>query len=529
MRLHKLITSAFLGIVIALVFGLAYAAHARSEELVSDLRNLRAGQFAEGIERYAVRPNDSLYTIAMRFNTSVKTLQALNNLGDSRLLFADDILRVPRLDTSKVATYQIQPGDSLFEIALRAETTVDELLSLNGLGDRNYIVSGQTILLPRGDESRARRSFGYGITIFPHLDNTPDILRRVEALGLNWAKIEVRWAQLERDKNRYAFADLDALIAGLDKLGIHILLNIYAAPEWSRQSYTLQLNSLLRPNTGPPEDLAVFDKFMRLLAKRYAGIVDAYEVWKSPNLLKYWTVPVYAGDTKKSDTGDYGLPKRINIGAAYYVDLLKIAYKAIKSADSDALVISAGLAPVGFTDNYNSVETSQFLEDMLHEGAADYSDAIGALFGASAVPPRLFCCEQPPGVDTHYESHLHYFREILYLYHDVLKRNDHDNMPIYVTQAGWGTYEGANLAIPAGGLEWLRYTDNSEQALYIEQAFDIAYRQNFIEGMFLYNLNGCAVGDFEACFFSLVDAVESERPALAAFAGIEKTWQDVKD
>lgn len=519
MRLQNLIIRSFLGMAIAVIFGLASDTHARREDADSGFEKLA---LAVGIERYTVRPNDSLYTIAKRFNTSIEALQSLNSLGDSRLLFVGDELLVPRLDLSKVAAYEIKPGDSLFEIALRADTTVEDLLRLNGISNRNHIVSGQTILLPQAAGSALRREFARGITLFPDLENTPDILRRVKALGVNWAKIEVSWAELEPTENSFAFGALDALIAGLDQLGIQILLNVYAAPEWSRGAYSQQLNSSLRANSGPPENLEDFGNFMSLLAQRYAGIADAYEIWKAPNLLKYWNAPVYEGSLTRGDSGEYGLPDKINIGAVYYVELLKIAYGSIKSADSDALVISAGLAPVGFTDNYNSVETGLFLQNMLHEGAAGYSDGISALFGASAVPPTLFCCEQPPGVDTHYESHLHYFREILTLYHDVLRRNESAELPIYITQVGWGTIEGANLATPASGLEWLRYTDQAEQARYAAQAYDIATGLDTIAGMFLYNLNGCAVGDSEGCFFSLVDADGIDRPAFEAYAEIEK-------
>lgn len=520
MRLQNLIIRTCLGMAIAVLFGLA--TEARMEDPGSGFKNPVTEELAAGIERYTVRPHDTLYAIAKRFNTSVKALQSLNGLRDPRLLFAGDALLVPRLDKTDVAAYIIKPGDSLVEIARRFDTTVEALQSLNGIGDRNHILSGQTILLPQSAGSSIRRDFAYGITLFPDLQSTPEVLRRVEQLGVNWAKIEVSWADVEPFATDFAFDSLDALIAGLDQLGIQILLNVYGAPEWSRGSYTRHLNSLLRANSGPPENLELFADFMNVLAMRYAGIVDAYEIWKSPNLLKYWTAPVYEGPPTMGASGDYGFPDMIKIGAAYYVDLLKIAFNAVKSADSGALVITAGLAPVGFTDNYNAVETGAFLRDMIREGATDYSDGIGALFGASAVPPTLFCCEQPPGVDTHYESHLQYFAEILYLYRGILSRHAFDDIPIYITQVGWGTIEGSNLAIPASGLEWLRYTDQDEQALYIPQAYDIARGLNYIEGMFLYNLNGCAAGDSEACFFSLVDADANDRPVFESFAEIDK-------
>ena len=58
----------------------------------------------------------------------------------------------------------------------------------------------------------------------------------------------------------------------------------------------------------PPEDLADFASFMTNLVTRYAGLVDAYEIWKSPNLLKYWTAPVYYQEPELTDDGDYGIP-----------------------------------------------------------------------------------------------------------------------------------------------------------------------------------------------------------------------------
>ena len=97
-------------------------------------------------------------------------------------------------------------------------------------------------------------------------------------------------------------------------------------------------------------------------------------------------------------------PIRFALGAANYVELLQAAHAAIKAQDENAQVITAGLAPVGYTDNYNTIGTDIYLADLLSLGAADYADGIGAVFSASAVPPAIPCCAQPPGVESHYES-----------------------------------------------------------------------------------------------------------------------------
>jgi lipid-binding SYLF domain-containing protein len=44
--------------------------------------------------------------------------------------------------------YEVKSGDSLYEIAKKHGTTVDELVKLNNLKDKKYIYAGQKLLLP---------------------------------------------------------------------------------------------------------------------------------------------------------------------------------------------------------------------------------------------------------------------------------------------------------------------------------------------------------------------------------------------
>ena len=471
------------------------------------------------LTQVVVGRGETLYRIAKRHNTSVADLQALNNLPDARMLREGQALLIPRLNLGRVQPYHVRPGDTLSDIAQDHGTTVAALRSLNGIN--GAIRAGQDLLLPRkGGATPFHADFGYGITLFLDQQNLDALISQVAQLGVNWVKLELSWARLEPTRGQPDFAALDAAVAALDALDLRILINIYDAPAWSRISYTAHLHSALRDFGGPPQDPRDFALIMSAIAARYAGLVDAYEIWKAPNLLKYWLTPEYERPPVRNGRGEYGLPERMNIGAEHYMPLLRAARDAIKAVDSEALLLSGGLAPVGFSDHYNAIETGEFLQDLLRLGLADAVDGVGAIFGASAVPPRLLCCQRPPGVETHYESYLQYFRELLYRYHDLLSRQGAAGLPIIVTQAGWGTIDGANLAAPARGLEWLRYTDQQEQAQYTAQAFELAGAADYIKGMFLYNLNGCAVGDGEACFFSLVDAEERARPAFDALRAI---------
>ncbi len=473
------------------------------------------------LDRYIVQSGDSLYSIARRYDVEWPVLQALNRLADARDLRVGQAVLVPKLAGMSLVLHVIQTGDTLAELAEQYETTVERIQALNRIVDPSLIVLGKAILVPAPAEIQARPGFGFGLQAFIDGARANDLAGRATELGVEWVKIDVSWAEIETAPQVYSYAALDSMVAAMELAGLKIMLNVFDAPAWSRKTYSEKLNSQFRDYVGPPENYDDFAIFLANLVIRYAGLVDAYEIWKSPNLLKFWSAPVYTRPQEMTDDGDYGIPDQIQIGARFYVPLLEIAYETIKAHDEEALVVAAGLAPVGFNDNYNSIDTGTFLNNMLLEGAADVSDAIGAIFSASAAPPTLRCCDKPPGVDTHYESYLQYFVDLLAFYDETLLEHGLE-LPIIVTQLGWGTNEGANLAVPSTGFEWLHYTNEDEQALYVTQAYRIAQNLEYVAAMFLYNLNGCAVGDEEACFFSLEDADGQLRPAFAAYQSVPK-------
>ena len=473
------------------------------------------------LDRYIVQAGDSLYSIAKRFDVDLRVLQALNRLADIRDIRIDQALLVPKREGATLKIHLVQPGDTLEELAEIYETSVAVIQSLNGIADPSLIFLDSAILVPESKDILVRSDFGFGIQIFVEPGRADDLALAAKELGVGWIKLDVSWAEIETAPDVFSYSALDAMIASMELAGFNIMLSVYDAPEWSRSSYIEDLNSQFKDYTGPPEDYDDFAGFLANLVTRYAGIVDAYEIWKSPNLVKFWTVPVYTRPREISDDGDYGIPDEIRMGARYYTPLLELAYSTVKSHDEKAMVIAAGLAPAGYGDNYNAIDTVTFLNNMLDAGAGEFSDAIGAIFSASAVPPTLQCCDKPPGVDSHYESFLQYFGDLLSFYEETLQAHGVD-LPVVVTQLGWGTTDGANLAVPSTGFEWLIYTSEGEQALYVTQAYQIAQNMNFVESMILYNLNGCAAGDEEACFFSLEDADGRLRPAFDAYQAAPK-------
>lgn len=92
---------------------------------------------------YVVKSGDSLYLIAQRYNTTVNELKSLNNLS-SNLLSIGQVLKIPKSEAS--TTYTVKSGDNLYSIASRYNTTVDEIKRKNNLSS-NLLNVGQILVI----------------------------------------------------------------------------------------------------------------------------------------------------------------------------------------------------------------------------------------------------------------------------------------------------------------------------------------------------------------------------------------------
>lgn len=99
---------------------------------------------SESDEYYVVKAGDSLYKIANRFNTTVDELKRVNNLT-SNLLSIGQRLRIP--STENYQTYTVKSGDTLYSIARNFNTTVTAIQNLNNLATSALSV-GQKLLIP---------------------------------------------------------------------------------------------------------------------------------------------------------------------------------------------------------------------------------------------------------------------------------------------------------------------------------------------------------------------------------------------
>lgn len=99
---------------------------------------------------YIVKSGDSLYSIAKKYNTTVDEIKKLNNLTSNSLSIGQ-ILNIPLSEVVLVNEYIVKSGDSLYSIANKYNTMVNELKSLNNLSN-NTLSIGQVLKLPKVDE-----------------------------------------------------------------------------------------------------------------------------------------------------------------------------------------------------------------------------------------------------------------------------------------------------------------------------------------------------------------------------------------
>jgi LysM repeat protein len=93
---------------------------------------------------YRVQRGDSLSEIAKKYRTTVKEIKKLNGLN-SNLIIAGDRLKI--LSTAQSdGIHRVKRGDSLYSIAIRYRTSVSELKRINRLATDIIIIGAKLVI-----------------------------------------------------------------------------------------------------------------------------------------------------------------------------------------------------------------------------------------------------------------------------------------------------------------------------------------------------------------------------------------------
>ncbi|GAB4445138.1 MAG: hypothetical protein Kow0031_27630 [Anaerolineae bacterium] len=174
-------------------------------------------------------------------------------------------------------------------------------------------------------------------------------LKLIEDAGFRWVKQEFPWREIEgAGKGQWNWANTDRVMNQIDAHGLKVIARLGVQPGWAA--------GVPLPEIGPPDNLQDFYDYVFAVASRYQGRVEAYQIWNEPNLAREWG----------------GRPP----SPAEYTELLKTGYQAIKAADPNAIVISAGMAPTTRHDDQAMPDTL-FIQGMYDAGAGPWFDVLG--------------------------------------------------------------------------------------------------------------------------------------------------------
>jgi hypothetical protein len=286
------------------------------------------------------------------------------------------------------------------------------------------------------------------------------------------------------------------------------MLSVVGAPEWSHE-YTDD-----NPQAAPPDDLSLYADFLGQLVDRYQGKVHAIEVWNEQNLDREW------------DTAAGVSPTR-------YIEMLRLAYQAIKSRDPNIIVISGALSPVGATatDPNNPsriiyMDDMQYFNEMVANGFLSYCDCVGVHHNGYNIPPDVAWdddYEDPTATFRGFWDNPHpswSFKSTLNQYHDAIS----GMKPLCVTEFGWASSVG--LGGYPEGFGFAQDNTLEEQAEHDVRAFHLMREWGFVRLAFLWNLNYANTGprtpDDPNAPYSLVDYDGVARPAYDAIGQMDK-------
>jgi len=288
----------------------------------------------------------------------------------------------------------------------------------------------------------------YGIQAF--LWWQPEIAHRDLGLirdgGFTWVKQWFAWRDIEgKGKGQYDWSTADRVVAQVEDFGLNLIARVDHEPEWAGP---------------PPANIDHFVAFLTAMATRYRGRIRAYQVWNEPNLAREW------GNKPPN--------------AQEYTQMLSKAYQAIKNADPNAIVISAGLAPTTELSQ-RAVPDTQFIQGMYRAGAKPYFDMLGAHGAGYKAPP-----EMDPGQvanDPNYYNvgdpncpgdacRIYCFRHVEDL-RRIMVENGDANKRVVVLEFGWTRDERTNSPY-----YWHRVADQFVQGEYMVRAYKYA-RENW--------------------------------------------------
>ncbi len=337
-------------------------------------------------------------------------------------------------------------------------------------------------------------AYGFQIHMWDANAEAKDLIAGIaRGAGFNWVKQQVEWNAVERAPGQYDWGELDAIVNAANAKGLQVLLTVVQAPPFYRGASSGFM----------PADPSTFQTFMQALAARYAGRVQAYELWNEQNLDR--------------ETGPG------NVNPANYLQLLKAGYTGVKAGDSQALALLGAPSPTGASVPGVSMDDLEYLRQLFAINGGEvtqYFDALSAHPSGFSNPPD--CTPATPecslsGGFNNDPSFFAFYR--VAQYREVMVQNGDGAKRIWFTEFGYDSTDA-----PPPGYEYARFINEQQQGQFLVRAFQKARELDYVGGMIVWNLNfqPFVPKSDEKWGFGVIRPDWSPRPAYAMLAAMPK-------
>jgi hypothetical protein len=242
---------------------------------------------------------------------------------------------------------------------------------------------------------------------------------------------------------------------------------------------------------------------MQTMATRYAGKVQAYEIWNEENL------------SREMGVG--------NVAPASYLPILEAGTTGVRAGDPAALVLLGAPSPTGANIAGQSIDDLTYLQQLyaLNNGEVKgYYDVLSAHPSGFSNPPN--CTPATPqcslsGGFNNDDSFFAFTR--VGEYRALMMQQGEASKNIWFTEFGY-----CSNTTPPAGYEYCSSLTEQNQANFLVQAFTMARGLNYVGAMMQWNLNFQQVvpQTNEQWGFGIIRSDMSARPAYAALVEMPK-------
>ncbi|MCA9945059.1 MAG: cellulase family glycosylhydrolase [Anaerolineales bacterium] len=291
------------------------------------------------------------------------------------------------------------------------------------------------------------------------------------------------WRDVHLAPGQFDWAAADALVQTVRQRGLNLVLRLDMPPAWARQT----------DPAGLPFNLAAYADFVTAVAQRYQGQILGYIIWNEPNLAAEWS---RSGGNLEDHWARFD---GWVADPADYVGVLGVAYRQIRTADSQALVVGGGLAPTNETSP-RAVDDRTFLEQLWAVGMADCVDVLAVHAYGFGLSPDA------PG-EIHNNLNLGRIGQV-----QEIMQAAGVAKPVWITELGYTVTDGNQPAV-----------SEAKQADYLLAAQARAQREwPWVELFTVWNLVYGRSPNDEMSGYSLVNPDLTPRPAFYAWQRLEK-------